>query len=198
MTETYCVRCKKITKDVKPHFVVANGHTMRKSTCAICGTGKNAFVPNGTVIEGEKRKRGRPRKQMGGNPLMIASAVADAAPGIINGIGSAVDQGRRTQHEFNKENGALEVERAQNTGEREKRFQQFYRDLMHTRFWDPEKLKPSLRFPREKTNNPKYAKEQEIADEKLYDYAEKVFGRQGGGAIMNKFSKIANVNRNRM
>ena len=48
---------------------------------------------------------------------------------------------------------------------------------MHKRFWDGDSLPPRLRFPRFKTNHQQYEKEQEIADDKLYAYAEKVYGR---------------------
>lgn len=105
------------------------------------------------------------KKMKGGNPAIVG-AIAAAVPDTIRGIGDAVDQGRKTQHEFNRENGNLVVEK-------EKNFQQYYRDLMHTRFWDPEKLPRKLRFPRDKTNNPKYKAEQEAADDALYEYAEK-------------------------
>ena len=36
-------------------------------------------------------------------------------------------------------------------------------------------MPPRLKWPREKTNNPKYAKEQEAKDSALWDYAHKNF-----------------------
>ncbi len=154
MTNTYCLRCKKITKDVKPHIVMtSNGRKMRQSLCSICGMKKCVFLPGG---------------QKGGNPLALVSAVAEAAPGLVNGISNAIDQGRRTDREFAREDGQLNIDR-------DKKFQQYYRDLVHDRFWDGEKLPPRLRWPREKTNNPKYAAEQEAKDDALYAYAEKKF-----------------------
>jgi hypothetical protein len=120
------------------------------------------------------------KRKHGGNPLAAAEAisgVADSVGNLATAIGDQVDKGRRTTHEISKENGGIEVDRASNTGEREKKFQQFYRDMMHKRFWDGDSLPPRLRWPREKTNNPKYADEQEKKDDALYAYCEKVFGR---------------------
>ena len=147
----YCLKCKKKTEDTHiSHKKAKNGRMMMIAKCDKCGTLKHQFVAN---------------DQKGGNPALISAAV-QAIPGAIGGISDAVDKGRRTQHEFNKDNGALAKEKSAN-------FQQFYRDLMHTRYWDGEKLPPKLRFPREKTNNPKYASEQEAKDDALYEYAEK-------------------------
>ena len=137
----YCLKCKKKTEDVGPHMVqMKNGKMARESRCKTCGTTKFAFVSD--------------TRQAGGNPLAVAGVVAEALPGVIGGISDAVDKGKRTDRELAREDGQLNVDR-------DKKFQQFYRDLMHQRYWDPEKLRPSLRFPREKTNNPKYKAEQD-------------------------------------
>ena len=162
---SHCLKCKIHTPNIKIQVVkLKNGAFAEKSTCGKCGSSKFKFIKN-------------PSAMKGGNPLAAVGAVAEALPGLVSGIGEAVDQGRRTTHEISKENGALQVDQAYNIGEREKKFQQFYRDLMHKRFWDGESLPPRLRFPRYKTNNPAYAAEQEAADDKLYAYAEKVYGR---------------------
>jgi len=116
----------------------------------------------------KQAKKSYKKRKHGGNPLLVAGVTeaVKAIPGTVNAIGDQIDKGRKTQHEFNKDNGALMAERSKN-------FQQFYRDLMHKRFWDGESLPPSLRWPREKTNNPKYADQQEKKDQALYDWAEK-------------------------
>ena len=151
----YCMKCKKKTEDVAPHMVkMKNGRTARESRCKTCGTKKFAFVPG--------------ERQGGGNPLAIASAVGEALPGVIGGISDAIDKGKKTDRELAREDGQLNVDR-------DKKFQQYYRDLMHTRFWNGDALPPRLRFPREKTNNPQFAHEQEIKDDALYQYAEKKF-----------------------
>jgi hypothetical protein len=115
----------------------------------------------------------------GGNPLAGVAAVGDTVGNLANSIGDQIDKGRRTTHEINKENGYIKVEQKRNIGNEEREHQAFYRDLIHQRYWDPEKLKPSLRLPfdRKYINDPKYKKQRDIADDKLYAYAEKVFGR---------------------
>lgn len=140
----------------------------------------NAKHPNLTYKECMIKLSNKRKKKHGGNPMAVAGAisgVADSVGGLATSIGNQIDQGRRTTHEISLQNGGIEVDKAYNVGEREKKFQDFYRDLMHKRFWDGDSLPPRLRFPRWKTNNKQYEKEQEIADDKLYAYAEKVYGR---------------------
>ena len=163
MKKTYCIKCKKETgnKDIR-YEKSKNGRNMMVSKCVICGTKKCRFIAKG---------------QKGGNPLLAATAAADSIGNLASAIGDQVDKGRHTTHEISKENGGIEVDRAHNIAEKEKKFQQFYRDMMHTRYWNGESLPTRLRWPREKTNNPKYAAEQEKKDDALYAYCEKVFGR---------------------
>jgi len=113
-------------------------------------------------------KKKENKRKHGGNPAAIVGAVAQAVPGTINAIGDQINQGRITSHEFEKDEGKTTSKRAAN-------FEQYYRDLMHKRFWNGESLPPNLRWPREKTNNPKFAAEQERKDQALWDYAEKQY-----------------------
>jgi hypothetical protein len=114
------------------------------------------------------------KKKHGGNPAAIIGAVAQAVPGTITGISDAIDQGRRTTKEFDRESGKL-------AAERDKNFQNYYRDLAHTRYWNPEAIKPSLRLkkfgidPPSKINDPKLSANRERADDALYTYAEEKF-----------------------
>ena len=44
---TYCLKCKRSTKDLFPHKVLTkNGRERLKSTCEICGALKSKFLPN--------------------------------------------------------------------------------------------------------------------------------------------------------
>ena len=115
-----------------------------------------------------KKKGGRRKK--GGNPLATAAVgeAVKAIPGTINAIGDQIDQGRKTQHQFNKENGALSVEKNKN-------LLQYYRDLQHKRFWDQEYLPPTLRLERTHTNNSKYKNEQDQKNKLLWEYAKNCF-----------------------
>jgi predicted nucleic acid-binding Zn-ribbon protein len=166
MPEDYCLKCKKKTKDIKPHQEkTKNNRVARVSTCAICGSKKFAFVSS----------------QKGGNAIAAMEAVNEigkTANDLTNSFGDQIDKGRRTTRELDRESGKLEIDKAQNKAKKAKTFNQYYRDLMHLRFWDADQFPPSLRFPREKTNNPKYKKEQDIADQKLWDYAEKTYNQE--------------------
>ena len=43
--ESYCVRCKKYTKNINPRVSnTSNGKTMILSKCAICGSKKSRFI----------------------------------------------------------------------------------------------------------------------------------------------------------
>ena len=45
--ESYCVRCKKYTKNVNPRVSnTSNGKTMMLSKCATCGSKKSRFIKN--------------------------------------------------------------------------------------------------------------------------------------------------------
>ena len=45
--ESYCVRCKKYTKNVNPRVSnTSNGKTMMLSKCATCGSKKSRFSKN--------------------------------------------------------------------------------------------------------------------------------------------------------
>ena len=45
--ETYCLKCKKNTKNVDPKISSpSNGKTMILSKCAICGSKKSRFIKN--------------------------------------------------------------------------------------------------------------------------------------------------------
>ena len=45
--ETYCLKCKKNTKNVDPKISsTSNGKTMILSKCAICGSKKSRFIKN--------------------------------------------------------------------------------------------------------------------------------------------------------
>lgn len=122
MKELYCLKCKKVTPNVKSVIVkLPNGRFMARSSCKICGSQKAQFIST-------------PSK--GGNPAM---AIAQGIEGGIKGLSSAVDTGVRAQHDFNKDNGALKAEQ-------EKNFQKYYRDLIHTRYWDPTSLSTAIRL----------------------------------------------------
>lgn len=70
MSKTRCVKCRKLTEDKNPRIVVSKGRAMRKSTCAVCGTKKNVFVP---------------MSQAGGSVAAVA--------GAVNAVGDAVNTG---------------------------------------------------------------------------------------------------------
>ena len=45
--ESYCVRCKKYTKNINPRVLnTSNGKTMILSKCAKCGSKKSRFIKN--------------------------------------------------------------------------------------------------------------------------------------------------------
>ena len=45
--ESYCVRCKKYTKNVNPRVSnTSNGKTMMLSKCATCGSKNSRFIKN--------------------------------------------------------------------------------------------------------------------------------------------------------
>ena len=45
--ETYCLKCKKNTKDINPKISSSsNGKAMILSKCAICGSKKSRFIKN--------------------------------------------------------------------------------------------------------------------------------------------------------
>ena len=45
MDQQYCIKCKKPTPSINTQIVITkNGRTMRKATCAACGTVKTQFV----------------------------------------------------------------------------------------------------------------------------------------------------------
>jgi hypothetical protein len=151
------------------------------------GTYKKAKVVKAVVKSGSKSaikigkgaKTKRVTLKSGGNALAGAVAVGETVDKLTNSLGNQIDKGRRTTQEINEKTGYTEVEKKRNKGNEEREFQAFYRDLVHQRYWDPEKLPPRLRLPfdRKNINNPKYKSQREAADEKLYAYAEKVFGR---------------------
>ena len=48
--ESYCVRCKKYTKNINPMVSnSSNGKTMILSKCAMCGSKKSRFIKNQEV-----------------------------------------------------------------------------------------------------------------------------------------------------
>ena len=43
--ESYCLKCKKYTKNINPHISsTSNGKMMILSKCAICGSKKSKFI----------------------------------------------------------------------------------------------------------------------------------------------------------
>ena len=45
--ETYCLKCKKKTKNIDPKISsTSNGKAMKLSKCAICGSKKSRFIKN--------------------------------------------------------------------------------------------------------------------------------------------------------
>ena len=122
-------------------------------------------------------KKNKKKRVKGGNPL-IAAAVG-AVPEALNSVTKGIETGVKAQHEFNKDNGALAAEKAKN-------FTKFFRDLQHTRYWDPESIKPSLRLkkfgidPPNSQNDKKNEAKLERANDALYDWAEKEFDKQMG------------------
>ena len=45
--ETYCLKCKKNTKNIDPRISgPSNGKAMTLSKCAICGSKKSRFIKN--------------------------------------------------------------------------------------------------------------------------------------------------------
>lgn len=89
MSLTYCVKCKKKTKDVGPKIVNSNGHSRRVSKCAVCGTMKSVFV----------------KSQKGGNPAAaaIAGLVGQVAPNLINGISSGIQNLQQNTGVYDRE-----------------------------------------------------------------------------------------------
>lgn len=152
----YCVKCKKKTKDGKISYKYAkNGRKMMNAKCAICGTQKNQFVS----------------MQKGGNPALIG-AIAEALPETTRAVGDAVDQGRRTTYDFQREEGKVDVKK-------DNVFMDYFRNLEHVRYWDPSKLPVKLRLksfgidPPSESKNKKYSDQLDKADEALYKYAYK-------------------------
>jgi len=85
---TYCVKCKKKTKDVAPKIVTSGGRSRRVSKCAVCGTMKSVFV----------------KSQKGGNPAAaIAGLVGQVAPGIISGISSGIQNLQQNTGVYDRE-----------------------------------------------------------------------------------------------
>lgn len=115
----------------------------------------------------------------GVNPAVLAEA-AKIGKEAISSIGSEVQRGVQTQHEFNKENLRLASEKA-------KVFSDYYRDLAHRRYHNPESLPPSLRLkkfgidPPKAIFDPKNEAKRERADEALYEYAEKQIEKMQAG-----------------
>jgi hypothetical protein len=130
-----------------------------------------------TVIKTTVKKGKGKSLKKGGNPLTAVTAVGDTIGNLANSIGDQVDKGRARTHEINKETGYIKVQQKANIANEEREFMNFYRDLIHQRYHDPEKLPPRLRLDRKYATNPKYKKIKDEADEKLYAYAEKIFGR---------------------
>ena len=45
--ESYCVKCKKYTKNINPRVLgTSNGNAMILSKCATCGSKKSRFIKN--------------------------------------------------------------------------------------------------------------------------------------------------------
>ena len=44
--ETYCLKCKKNTKNINPKISSSNSKAMILSNCAICGSKKSRFIKN--------------------------------------------------------------------------------------------------------------------------------------------------------
>jgi hypothetical protein len=158
--EIYCLHCKKNTPNVSPVIVeLPNKHYQVRAKCKECGAHKAQFISTKSIMA-----------LKGGN----VGAIAGAVQGGIGGIADAISKGVKTQHEFNKENGKLQAEKQMN-------FLQFYRDLEHVRFHDPERVPPSLRLKKFGIDPPnaifdkKNEAKRERADEALYSYAEKRF-----------------------
>jgi hypothetical protein len=163
---------KQVLTQAKASYSGSTKTTKKKTSGSKTGRGKGK---RGKIVISKNKiiiKRG-------GNALAGVAAVGDTVGNLATSIGDQVDKGRRTTHEINKENGYIKVEQKRNIGNEEREFQAFYRDLIHQRYWDPEKLPPRLRLPfdRKYINDKKYKKLRDESDEKLYAYAEKVFGR---------------------
>jgi hypothetical protein len=128
--------------------------------------------PNMKPIECAKEAKKTYHKK-GGNPALIG-AIASAVPEALNSITKGVETGVKTQHEFNKDNGALAAEILKNKT-------QLLRDLKHQRYWDPEKMPAKLRLkkfginPPSTQNEPKNEAKLEKADEALEEYVDQQF-----------------------
>jgi len=129
-------------------------------------------------------KEAKKTYKKGGNPAVVKAAI-DVGKAVVDTAGDAIKKGVETQHNFNKDNGNLAKEKASN-------FNQFYRDLVHQRYWDEEKIRPSLRLkkfgivPNSAIKDPKNEAKREKADEALYDYAEQQFEKMQGQIDKNK------------
>ena len=44
--KSYCLKCRKDTKNINPRVSTSNGRTMVLSKCAICGSKKSRFIKN--------------------------------------------------------------------------------------------------------------------------------------------------------
>ena len=76
MTETYCVKCRRKTSDVKPYASqTSTGRGMMKSSCSGCGSKKSRFVKGSVGSHRSHSKRG---SKKGGGP--IASLLANLFP----------------------------------------------------------------------------------------------------------------------
>ena len=134
----------------------------------------------GNKIEKEKEKEKDLNKEeniINKNSINIGN-LFQSVGNVVDTIGNQIEKHKKIERELDKEEGNLNIKQIKNIGEAEKVFLNFYRELMHKRYWDSDYLHPDLRFPKYKTNNPFYREEQLIADRKLYEYAEKIFNKK--------------------
>ena len=138
-------------------------------------------------------------------PAGLAIAGADAVGSLANSIGDQVDQGRKTTHAIQRENGELEKEKEKNRLEMVKLKGELIRDMKHKRYWDfsdfsPSKLKLS-RFGfknKEQVHDPKFAEQLNKADDALEEYVDtmiekmaekkekeldRMYARKNGGGV---------------
>lgn len=81
--------------------------------------------------------------------IKAGAEVIDATANLTKEIGDAVDKARKTLHEISKENGALEVDLAENAKVVAEKVENKYKDLSHRRYWDGGKFSPNhLSLPR--------------------------------------------------
>jgi hypothetical protein len=92
------MKCKKKTDDSGAKMTTSNGRTSRKSTCKVCGTKKSVFVT----------------KQSGGNPLLLASTLAQPIGDVVSSGINAIDKQAERGFQKNQMTGKYDRKQSRN------------------------------------------------------------------------------------